>query len=98
MFYQGEILKIDNISFPVLVVSKDYFNESGLAIGCSILDKASDSPLHIEINTGKVQGYIYVEELRTYDLQTRPYKKLSTINPMELINVVDAVQSLFDYI
>ena len=31
--YQGDILKIENISYPVLVVSKDFFNRSGEIIG-----------------------------------------------------------------
>lgn len=98
MFYQGEILSIENIAFPVVIASKDFFNKSGLAIGCPIVEKASESPLHLQVNTNKVQGYIYAEELRLYDLQKRRYKKLDTMDSLELINFVDTVQGIFDYI
>lgn len=98
MFYQGEILKIEKVAFPLLIVSKDFFNESGLAIGCAILESASSSPLHIKVNTEKVQGYIYTEELRTFDLEKRHYKKLASIDQMELINIVDTIQGIFDYL
>lgn len=27
--HQGDILKIERVKFPVLVVSKDFFNQSG---------------------------------------------------------------------
>ena len=31
---QGDILKIEKIKLPVLVVSKDFFNQTGEIIGC----------------------------------------------------------------
>lgn len=34
--YQGDILKIDKIKHPVLVVSKDFFNTSGEIIDDTI--------------------------------------------------------------
>ena len=33
-FRQGDILKVEKIKHPVLVVSKDFFNASGQIIGC----------------------------------------------------------------
>lgn len=36
MVSQGDILKIEGIRHPVLVVSKDFFNTSGEIIGCPI--------------------------------------------------------------
>ena len=35
--HQGDILKIEKIKHPVLVVSKDFFNTSGEIIGCPII-------------------------------------------------------------
>ena len=37
--HQGDILKIDKIKHPVLVVSKDFFNSSGEIIGCPIISE-----------------------------------------------------------
>ena len=35
--HQGDIIKVEKIKPPVLVVSKDFFNESGEIIGCPII-------------------------------------------------------------
>lgn len=35
--HQGDVLKIEKIKHPVLVVSKDFFNSSGEIIGCPII-------------------------------------------------------------
>lgn len=45
--HQGDILKVERIRYPVLVVSKDFFNTSGEIIGCPIYIKSTKSPLHI---------------------------------------------------
>ena len=43
--HQGDILKIEKIKHPVLVVSKDFFNSSGEIIGCPII--SDSNPGHI---------------------------------------------------
>ena len=37
--HQGDILKIEHIKKPVLVVSKDFFNQTHEIIGCPIFEK-----------------------------------------------------------
>ena len=37
--HQGDILKIEHIKKPVLVVSKDFFNQTYEIIGCPIYEK-----------------------------------------------------------
>ena len=37
ILHQGDILRIEKIKHPVLVVSKDFFNTSGEIIGCPII-------------------------------------------------------------
>ena len=39
-FEQGDLLKIDGIQQPVIVVSNDVFNQSGKAIVCPIVQSA----------------------------------------------------------
>ena len=41
---QGDILKIEKIKHPVLVVSKDFFNTSGAIIGCPIYNNNNIGP------------------------------------------------------
>ena len=36
--HQGDILKIERIKKPVLVVSKDFFNQTHEIIGCPVYD------------------------------------------------------------
>ena len=44
--HQGDILKIEKIKHPVLVVSKDFFNTSGEIIGCPIIRNFMQGPMH----------------------------------------------------
>ncbi len=54
--HQGDILKIERIKHPVLVVSKDFFNTSGEIIGCPIYESGTESPLHIAVTADEIQG------------------------------------------
>ena len=55
---QVDILKIECVKNPVLVVSKDFFNQSFEIIACPIFEIGEPSPLHIHIKTDNVAGYI----------------------------------------
>ena len=95
---QGDILKVDRIGKPVLVVSKDFFNTSGEVIGCPIYEGGEPGPLHIYINAGDIVGYVQCEKLALLDLNMRAYTKVSRISMSDIINITDAVQGIFDYI
>ena len=100
--HQGDILKIERIRHPVLVVSKDFFNTSGEIIGCPIVKDSSPGALHIWMSTeekeGNIQGYIQCEKLALLDLTVRGYRKMDHLPMAEMMNVSDAIQSIFDYI
>ncbi|MCD8068049.1 MAG: type II toxin-antitoxin system PemK/MazF family toxin [Lachnospiraceae bacterium] len=95
--WQGDILKIEYIQVPVLVVSRDYFNESGEIIGCPLLAASTEGPLHIFVSDGEMGGYVQCEKLKLLDLSVRGYKKTGQIGTMDRMNITDAVQSIFDY-
>ena len=42
---QGDILKIASLPYPIVVVSKNFFNESGLVMACPIVPDAVRGPL-----------------------------------------------------
>ncbi len=96
--HQGDILKIEKIKHPVLVVSKDFFNTSGEIIGCPIINDSKAGPLHIWMSTENTEGYIQCEKLALLDLSVRGYKKVDRLPISELINVSDAIQGIFEYI
>lgn len=96
--HQGDILKIEGIKHPVLVVSKDFFNTSGEIIGCPIIINSKQGPLHIWMSTENTEGYIHCEKLALLDLSIRGYKKADKLPISEMINVSDAIQGIFEYI
>ena len=96
--HQGEILKIENIKHPVLVVSKDFFNTSGEIIGCPIIKDSMPGPLHIWMSTEENEGYIQCEKLALLDLSVRGHRRIDRLPISEMINVSDAIQSIFEYI
>ena len=96
--HQGDILKIEKIRHPVLIVSKGFFNTRGEIIGCPIITNSIPGPLHIWMATEENQGYIQCEKLALLDLSVRGYKKVDSLPIAEMINVSDAIQGIFEYI
>ncbi len=96
--HQGDILKIEHIGKPVLVVSKDFFNQTFEIIGCPIYEIGEAGPLHIHIKTEEVNGFVQCEKMALLDLNTRGFSKIDRIQYPDIINITDAVQGIFDYI
>ena len=95
---QGDILKIEKIKFPVLIISNDFFNQSGEIIGCPITMNAIEGPLHIFISARGVEGYVLCEQLKLFDLRVRGHKKIDQVKWSEKMNISDAVQGTFEYV
>lgn len=94
---QGDILKVEHINFPVLVVSKNFFNSEEQAIVCPITEQASLAPLHIAVDIKNLKGFVLCEQVKFLDLRIRGYKKISELNREDIMNIADAVQGIFDY-
>ena len=96
--HQGDILKVEHIKHPVLVVSKDFFNTSGAVMGCPIFGQSSRGPLHIYVETRDgIDGYVQCEKLAFLDLKVRGHKKISELELYDKMNIADAVQGIFEY-
>ena len=96
--FQGDILKIEKIKMPVLVVSKDFFNQTGEIIGCPIYENGEPGALHIKINANEVTGYVQCEKMSLLDMNIRGYSKIDRVPMPEIIDITDAIQSMFDYV
>ena len=96
--YQGDILRIENVKVPVLVVSKDIFNKTGEILGCPIYKTGSVGALRIEISGEPVTGYVHCEKIALFDLNVRGYSKLDSISMADRIVISDVIQSLFEYV
>ena len=95
---QGDLLKVERINMPVVVVSKNFFNQSGEIIGCPVCRDGKPGALHIRIETEKVTGYVYCEKMTLLDMNIRRYSKLGSIHTSEIIDITDAIQGIFDYV
>ena len=96
--HQGDILKVEKIKHPVLVVSKDFFNTSGEIIGCPIIKNSTAGPLQIWMSTEENEGYIQCEKLALLDMSFRGYKKVDRLPISEMVNISDAIQGIFEYV
>ena len=99
--HQGDIIKVEKIKPPVLVVSKDFFRETvnpRYDTLSWLLEHSNEGPLHIWTSTKEVEGYVQCEKIALLDLSVRGYKIIDSMPLSELINISDAIQGIFEYI
>ena len=94
---QGDLLKVNGISFPIIFIINNFFNSSGKAIVCPIVRNVSEGPLHIRLKDSPVEGIVLCEQVRYLDLASRSYSRLGALQFFETINISDAVMGMFDY-
>ena len=94
---QGDILAVENMKGKFLVVSKNFFNSTEQAVLCPIVQDTFLDPLHIEVEAEDVRGIVMCEQMKLLDLRYRGYKKIGRIHYPDIINITDAIQSIFDY-
>ena len=87
--HQGDIIKLEKIKHPVLVVSKDFFNASGEIIGCPIFDHSIEGPLHILISTDETTGCVQCEKLDAWsERDFKQYLDMFSLDPKQKINTL----------
>lgn len=94
---QGDLLKINGVADPAIVVSNSPFNRLGKVMACPIQKNVQENPLHIEINAGQVEGYVLCEQVKYIDLSSRGVIKISSAEFFDILNISDAVMGIFDY-
>ena len=93
---QGDMLKVSGIKYPVIVVSNNFFNQSGKVIACPILKNAVEGPLHIKLRDSAVEGYVLCEQVKYLDLKARNFSKLTSTHYFDIMDISDAVMGIFD--
>ena len=94
---EGDIMAVENIKGKFLVVSKNFFNSTEQAVLCPIVQDTFPDPLHIKTEAEDVGSIVMCEQMRLLDLRYRGYKKIGRIHYSDIINITDAIQSIFDY-
>ena len=98
MVDQGDIIKAEGISFLLVVISKDTYNQTGHALVCPIVDTPSDSPFTFDIDLPGVSGQVWYDQLRNIDLDARGYSVQDHMPLAMTLQLVDRIQALIDYI
>ena len=94
---QGDLLKVQGLSCPVMVVSNTYFNQTGKCIVCPILKNAEEGPVHIRVQSKKIEGVVLCEQVRFIDLTKRSFSKIDSSSFFTVMDISDAVMGIFDY-
>ena len=94
---QGDIISVEKLKGYYLVVSKEFFNKTEQVMLCPIVLDTFIDALHIYIETNDVKGIVMCEQVKLVDLKYRGYKIVDRIKYEEVINITDAIQSIFDY-
>lgn len=95
---QGDVIRVENMKNLVLVVSKDFFNASEMVIGCPVFSKGEEGALHINVHMKEEVFCVYCEQMKLLDLRFRGFSKVGSIKMEDIINITDAIQSIFDYV
>lgn len=97
MVEQGDILMCDDVKFPVVVVSKNTYNKSGKAIVCPLInDDGAVLSFCVTLNDSK--KYAQCDDVRRLDLSKRFFSVVGRLGMADLLNVLNRVNSLFDFI
>ena len=94
---QGDIVRIEGISAPVFVASTKVFNDEDMIIGCPVLDKAEANALHYRLEHSSVNGIVFCEQLKYFDLRKRKYSYYSCADIRDCMEIVDIIQGIFEY-
>ena len=98
---QGDILRVNGINWPVLVVSNNRFNEIGEVIVCPILSNIAPNAIHLPISVssaaGEIRGVVVCEQIRNLDLKTRRFSKAGTLLLGDFLDISDTLIALFDF-
>ena len=97
MIEQGDMLRVGGIQYPVIVVSNNFFNQSGKVIACPIVKNAIEGPLHIKLKDSSVEGIVLCEQVKYLDLKARHFSKLTSTHYFDIMDISDAVMAIFDY-
>lgn len=95
--HQGDIIRLSESRIEALVLSKDFFNRTGMAVLCPIRKDGISSVLHIRITDGDYKGLACLDGMKSLDLRKRYYSVIGSIDFFQIQEISDTVQAIFDY-
>ena len=98
MVNQGDIITVRGIEFPVLVVSNDYYNKSGTVIACPVVKDDPNITFQVHIDTQQTAGYVCCDNMKQLNLEKRGYTARGSISVAGLLQVLDRIHSVFEFV
>ncbi len=98
MVEQGDIIKIEGVRDLALVISKNYYNESGKVFLCPIYEKDLGTAFSMEMELNDTKFYVCCDAVKQMDIDAREYTKMGHLHLGKLIQVINLTQSIMDYI
>lgn len=96
---QGDIIKVNGFkNLFVAVSSNEFIRATKMAHLCPIIAGVPAGPLHIQIIGSKeTLGTVICEQIKLIDINDRGYTKRDRLHYPDIMNIADAVQSMFEY-
>ena len=94
---QGSLLHLSGIDQTVLVLSREFFNRTGMLVVCPVRKNTRKAALNIQITTENFTGFAMLDQMRGIDIRARHYSTLGEIPFEQIQNISDAAQGIFDY-
>ena len=91
MYCQGDIIKIEKVNNPVVVVSKEFFNKSDMVWVCPVLDKCNVAPLTVSFDLLGEEKYVSCDQITNFDLSVRGSKKIGELSLIDKMTVSDII-------
>ena len=92
MVEQGEILRIEGLSFLTIVISKNAYNHEEKVLVCPIIKKEPKATLKIKMDN----GWVICDDIHRIDLSVRGFQRKGRVGLGKMMMIIDRVQSLFD--
>ena len=94
---QGTLIRLNGNVSIALILSREFFNQTGMVIACPVVREAPRAALNIKISTESFSGYAILSQLKSIDLTSRLYAVLGELPFSQIQNISDAVQDIFNY-
>ena len=94
---QGDIIHLEREKIDALVLSREFFNASGMAVVCPVFPQLKEDALHIPVETEGYSGMAALEQMKSLDLKRRFYGTIGQLSIPQIQNISDAVQGIFEY-
>ena len=98
MVEQGDIISLEGMRFPVIVVSNNRYNTSGKALVCPVLSYDPNISLQEQIVLEDKICYVCCDALKQLDIGNRGSGVKGHVSLAKQMLILDKIQSIFDYI